>query len=114
MALKTLEGLKEINGVEVQRTQWRILEGDKFIQINEEDNMLSIKIQNGPIKEVGVNGAQIETLLHIFGHILQKLDRSKPDKWNSLALASNGRTIYYLEERTKGREERGVEGTSKA
>jgi hypothetical protein len=73
-----------------------------------------IRFQNGPIKEVGVNGLTNEALLAIV------IDRLEGAQAGPYACDENGDALSYLknalerlEARTKAREARGVEGTHK-
>lgn len=75
-----------------------------------EGNMLTALIQDGPIKEVGVNGCQVTDVLEYITEVYKSLNKEFPCRENSL-------TITYLEEalvmqaaRTKDRIERKVEG----
>lgn len=71
-----------------------------------------ISFQNGPIKEVGINGITNEVLLAI---VIDRLEGFQSSKWacqeNADALGCLNRALAYLESRTKAREARGVEGT---
>jgi hypothetical protein len=74
---------------------------------------LEINFQNGTIKDVGLNGVQFTFLIEMALEIITELDKKFPCE-------ENGDTINYLEaalkrqkDRTKDREERGVEGISK-
>jgi hypothetical protein len=72
-----------------------------------------LKFQNGPIKEVGVNGLHNEDLIAIILdrlHCFQKGDFVC--KENGKAIVDLYGALQWLRERTKKREKRGVEGTS--
>lgn len=74
-----------------------------------------IKFQDGPIRENGVNGCQNEDLIAIVINRLKLLQKGKfPCKENRIAIASLQDTLYWLDERTKDRIKRGVEGTNQA
>lgn len=77
------------------------------------DDFLWIKFQNGPIKEVGVNGITQEALLAIV------IDRLRSFKAGPFACRDNAQALTYCEEalmwlqrRTLARIKRGVEGTN--
>ena len=112
MALETLKNLTEIDGIEIHRVVWK-QPPDNFIEINDEHNAITFKIQNGPIGEVGVNGCQVDTLISTAKTIIHKLNKKFPCRENSLAITKLEEALMWLEARTKERESRGVEGQSK-
>lgn len=77
-------------------------------------HLLGIDFQNGPIQEHGVNGIQMEDLMAVCIHRLQGF-QSGPYACtaNQLALDHLKAAMTSLNERTKDRKDRGVEGTSK-
>ncbi len=72
-----------------------------------------IKFQKGPIKEFGVNGITQEALLAI---VIDRLKSFQKGPYacddNHMALQHTQRGLYYLQERTRARLARGVEGTN--
>jgi len=85
MALETLKDLDVIGGFPIGRVPepgWTAF----HIHINDETNMIGFRIQNGPIKENGVNGCQIDTLVHAAVAILKGLNEK-----NSLWAKCKGR-----------------------
>jgi len=81
------------------------------IQVRLDKNSISFTIQNGPIKEVGVNGCQVDCLLHAWVAIVEELNEQFPSKENSISLRKVKEAIFWQDERTRNREKRGVEGT---
>jgi hypothetical protein len=75
---------------------------------------LSIKWQDGPVKEVGVNGTQAPEVL---GEVAEYLRRVSLPPYNnretSIAITKIEEAILWLDKRTRDRERCGVEGTSK-
>lgn len=71
-----------------------------------------IHFQDGPIKEAGVNGITHEALLAILEDRLKSF-QAGPYACieNEMALAGVQLVQYWLRQRTKNREARGVEGT---
>ncbi len=76
------------------------------------DSYCALYFQNGPIREVGVNGITHEALLAILIDRLEGFQRGK------FACDANARALYWLTEakdalmgRTRERAARGVEGT---
>ena len=133
MALETLAGFTEIGGFKVieleqakELPEFKNPDGgfnwtkyDEFrkqypIGITHKENMISFRIQNGPIKEVGVNGCQVDTLIATAKIMLEKLNEKFPSRHNELAIEGLVDALSWLEERRIERERRGVEGTSQA
>ena len=140
MALETLRGVTEIGGVKTFRNlsegdakegatvqvannrpmviPWKDF-GDQFridhpIGIHDGSNLLSFKIQNGPIKEVGVNGCQVDTLFATGLVMLDALNRNFPCPENEMAIIKVKELLMWLEERKRDRVRRGVEGYNKS
>jgi hypothetical protein len=68
--------------------------------------------QNGPIKEVGVNGLTHEVLLAILIHRLQCFQNGPyANKYNLEAVSHLQEALKAFKARTEERTERGVEGT---
>jgi hypothetical protein len=76
---------------------------------------LSIKFQNGPIKEAGYNGFTNEALLAV---LIDRMEGFVNGPFNTTdnedALANLRQAMYLLQKRTKDRLSRGVEGTHQA
>jgi hypothetical protein len=119
MALEALEGIGHIGGFEIGRPsydndvdkQYDAL--SRFIGINEKTNCIAFRIQNGPIKEVGINGCDISTIIDAATLILLGLNRKFPCEENAKAINCLMRASQFLEERKANREKRGVEGLDK-
>ena len=112
MALETLAGLKQIGGFETTR------DGIDFgcarpVFIYEDYNHLCFKIQNGPVKERGVNGCQVDTVIETAKIILEGLNSKFPCRENALAITKLDEALMWLAKRKADREARGVEGTEK-
>ncbi len=76
-------------------------------------NKLHFKIQDGPIKEVGVNGIQAVDLLFFCKELFRSLNNSFPCRENALTITKIEEAIHWQDARTKDRESRGVEGLNK-
>lgn len=78
------------------------------------ETAVTLRFQNGPIKEVGTNGITNEALLAIVIDRLQSF-QSGPYacRENALALTKLEEGMHWLQARTRGRVARGVEGTHK-
>jgi len=116
MALETLKGVKEIGGFGVREyyKDQIIKEKDQFVEVDHRFNSLHFQLQNGPIKEVGVNGCRVDTLIHAAWLIIGMLNGKYHSDYNVEALNHLGLAIQALDARTRDREISGVEGTSKA
>ena len=133
MALETLEGVGTIGGFDVvvmdtlrenypekfnesgaMNWQWfeKEIRPNSFIYVRNDKNSISFTIQNGPIKEVGVNGCQVDALIHAARIIIDGLNKKHPCRENALAITKLDEAIMWLDARKKEREARGVEGTS--
>lgn len=135
MALETLKGVSEIGGFKVvdmnaiRDTNPEMFRPDgsmiyhlfdekirpfNFIYVRHDVNSLSFNIQNGPIKEKGVNGCQVDTLIEAAKLIIEGLNKQFPCRENSCAITKLDEALHWLEARKRNREKRGVEGQSKA
>lgn len=71
-----------------------------------------IKFQEGPIKEVGVNGVMNEDLIAMVICRLEHFQKSEyACRENAIAITKLEEALLWLRKRTMGREKRGVEGT---
>lgn len=135
MALETLQGIKKINGQNVVdmmaikderpdmfrpdgSMHYHMFEKEirpfNFIYVRHDVNSLSFTIQNGPIKEVGVNGCQVEDIIAVAKTIIEGLNAKFPSRENSMIITKLDEAIMWSKKRTADREARQVEGTSQA
>jgi len=121
MALDTLKNVSEIDGFKVTRGKPDHMSWEDFdktrsdfpICITDKENMISFKIQAGPIKEFGVNGCQVDTMIEASKIILEGLNTSFPCRENALAITKLDEALMWLKRRKEDREKRGVEGLAK-
>lgn len=134
MALETLVGVSKLGGFDVvvmdelrakfpekfnesggMDYSWfeKEIRPHNFVYVRNDVNSIAFTIQNGPIKEKGVNGCQVDTLIHAAKAILSGLNTKFLCRENSLAITKLDEAIHWLDARTKDRESRQVEGTSK-
>jgi len=66
--------------------------------------------QRGPIKDVGVNGCQVDDVITFALGTLQALNKKFPCRENSLAITKLEEALHWLDARKQDREERKVEG----
>jgi hypothetical protein len=73
----------------------------------------SIHFQEGPVKEVGVNGVTNEDLIEVVMHRLHDFQMG-PFKsvYNLYAISALNGALQHLDKRTQERKQRGVEGTN--
>lgn len=113
MALETLNGVKNINGVDIAhlpaaipKEEYLELIKNKFIIHGEENNTLIFKIQNGPIKENGINGCQVTDIIAVTKFIYEELNNSYPSTENTVSIALLKQVLALQELRTENREQR--------
>ncbi len=133
MALETLKGVEKIGGFNLvvmddlrekfpekfnesgsMDYNWfeKEIRPKSFIYVRNDKNSLSFTIQDGPIKENGVNGCQVDTIIETAKVILEGLDKKFPCKHNNGAILCLKSALSHLKDRKNDRESRGVEGTS--
>lgn len=83
-----------------------------FVYVRHDVNSLSFTLQNGPIKEHGVNGCQVNEIVAAAKIIIEGLNAKFPCRENAMAITNLDECLMWLDKRTKDRESRGVEGTS--
>lgn len=135
MALETLKGISKLGGFNVVvmdelrekhpekfnesgSMDYKWFEKDirphNFVYVRNDVNSLSFTIQNGPIKEKGVNGCQVDTIIYAAKAILEGLNKNFPCRENACAITKLDEAIHWLDARKKDRELRQVEGLNKA
>jgi arginine/lysine/ornithine decarboxylase len=120
MALETLEGIEKIDGFKIVRKKPDDMTWDDFdkirdyypINITEKMNTISFKIQKGPIKEVGINGCQVDTMIETAKIIIEKFNEKYPCEQNYQAIGLLNSVVSLLRLRRLDRMAREVEGTS--
>ena len=134
MALETLKDVKELGGFDVVNMgelkekyphmfredgsmKYEIFEKEirpnKFIYIRPDVNSISFTIQNGAIKENGVNGCQVDSLIYAANEIITALNKKFPCKENETCIYHLGKALQALDDRKRDREKREVEGFTK-
>jgi len=134
MALETLKGIKQVGGFpiivmdelrdqypekfnESGSMDYKWFEADirpkNFVYVRHDKNSLSFTIQNGPIKENGVNGCQVDTVIAAAKTIIEGLNSKFPCQENEEAINHLSLALSALEQRKANREARGVEGLNK-
>lgn len=113
MALETLENVKKIGEFTVDRSK-EFAPTDHFVQIVEPVNAIMFKLQKGPVKEAGLNGCQVDTLIETALLMLKQFQVKLPCFENKTAISKLTSALHFLELRNINRVKREVEGTSKA
>lgn len=127
MALETLKNVTEINGQKIVvmdelREQYperftetgamdhkwfeETIRPNSFVYVRHDKNSLSFTIQNGPIKEVGVNGCQVADVIAVAKHIIEQLNAKFPCRENAMTITKLDEALMWQEKRTKDREKR--------
>lgn len=84
----------------------------KVVRKDDNESLVDIHFQEGPIKECGVNGICNEDLLIMVVRRLEDFQNSEfKCRENALALTHIEEALLWLRKRTMGREARGIEGT---
>jgi hypothetical protein len=76
---------------------------NNFVYVRNDVNSISFTIQNGPIKEVGVNGCQVDTIIEAAKLIIEGLNKQFPCRENSIAVTKLDEALMWLEKRTRDR-----------
>ncbi len=135
MALETLKNVDEIGGFklidmgalkdkhpekfnESGAMDYKWFEADvrphNFVYVRHDVNSISFTIQNGPVKEKGLNGCQVDTIIETAKVMLEGLNKQFPCRENASAITKLDECLMWLDKRKKDREKRNVEGESKA
>ena len=97
---------------------WHWFEKDirpnSFIYVRKDKSSLSFTIQNGPVREHGVNGCQVDTVIEAAKIIIERLNQDFPCRENAVAIIKLDEALMWLMKRKADREKRGVEGFNKA
>lgn len=80
------------------------------ITIDHDNNTITFEIQNGPIKEMGENGCQVDALIWVARDIIHGLNQKFPCRENSIVITKLEEALLWLGKRKVDREKRGVEG----
>jgi hypothetical protein len=130
--LETMKGVTEINGQRVivmddlreqfpdrftetgaMDHQWfeTTIRPNAFMYVRHDKNSISFTLQDGPVKEKGVNGCQVTDIIAVAKHMIERLNKKFPCTENETTLFHLQEAIDAQTERTRDRTNRGVEGT---
>lgn len=125
MALETLKDVYVINGEKILQERvknedgsvnWQATDDARKecpIYVDHDVNMISFRIQQGPIKEFGKNGCQVEDIIATAKVIIEGLNAKFPCRENSMVITKLDEAIMWSKKRTSDRQDRQVEGLSK-
>lgn len=82
----------------------------KNTETGRQENVQTIKFQNGPLLSNPVNGLTNESLLEVLIHRTTILNNNFPCKENEEAIQHMTNALNALRERTRNRQQRGAEG----
>jgi len=115
MALETLKEYKVINGQNIHDITGPLRASKKdFIHVDFDKNTILFKVQNGPIKENGVNGCQVEDLIAVCETIIKEFNTKYPNTFGEQIYLGLHHAMDWSKKRTADREARAVEGTSQS
>lgn len=92
----------------------KYVEEQGWPQVYGETSTVKFTIQNGPIKEFGVNGCQIDDVVDWAKEKIEVFQQAFPCRENAIALTKLDEAILWLMKRKLDREKRHVEGFNKA
>jgi hypothetical protein len=113
MALETLKEVKQIGGFDVTRGGSNF-SSNRPVFIFDDLNQICFQIQNGPVKENGVNGCQVNTIIEAAKLIIEGLNQKFPCRENAMVITKLDEALMWLQKRKLDREKRNVEGHNKA
>lgn len=85
-----------------------------YVYVRHDKNSLSFTLQDGPIKENGVNGCQVDTIIEAAKIIVEGLNKKFPCRENAMVITKLDEALMWSEKRKSDRIKRGVEGKSLA
>lgn len=114
MALETLVGIKSIGTEKVQHLQEMTVMDPQMpnIIVDHVNNTIVFRLQNGPTKEKGKNGCQVDDVIRTVKTIIEGLDAKFHSSYNTAAIGALELALNELAARKTNREIRQVEGTN--
>jgi len=113
MGLKTLEGKHETpSGQSIYYLGRDLRDLRSYIRV--ENDTLSFKIQDGPVKEAGLNGCQVTDIIEVAKMIIEGLNKDFPCRENAVTIMKLEEALMWQGKRTADRERRNVEGHSRS
>lgn len=117
MTLKHFKNIEKVNDqpIKLVSTQFELLDRvlEDHIIVDDRKAVVAFKLQDGPIKEYGKNGVQIDDVLAFCRQVIHNFNKDYPCEQNLTAILSIDCALDALEDRRKDREQRNVEGQNK-
>jgi len=95
------------------KTLKKLVDFHKYVKVNPDKDEVTFKIQNGPIKEVGINGCQIDDMIIFARKVIESFNQDFPCHQNAHCITHLRNAEMWLMMRKRDRERRGVEGYDK-
>lgn len=83
-------------------------------QVQGRTSSVEFTIQSGPVKEFGVNGAQIDEVIDWAKTKIEGFNKAFPCRENAIVITKLDEALLWLLKRKLDREARAVEGQNKA
>lgn len=127
MAIETLKGVESLAGFnvvvmddlrdkfpdkfsETGSMDWQWFEKDirpnHFIYVRHDKNSIAFTLQNGPIKENGVNGCQVDALVAAARTIIYELNKKFPFVENAYVIKNLDDALHWLDARRRDRDKK--------
>ena len=87
---------------------------NNFVYVRHDVNSLSFTIQNGPVKENGINGCQVDTIIEAAKVIVEGLNKNFPCRENAMIITKLDEALMWSNKRKQDRIKREVEGFNRA
>jgi hypothetical protein len=100
-----------MNYIKLNGNQIEVNKIKEFVDENDL-NHIEVQLQSKPISEVGENGCQIDDVIFLCKEILKSFNDKVPSRQTSIAITKIEEAVMWLENRTKERQKRNVEGTN--
>ncbi len=97
-----------LEGKEINNSNYHF---GNFVYLNKAE--VTFNIQDGPIKEVGVNGVQVSDMLEFCLEVFKSLNETFPCRENNITITKLEEALHWQDHRTKDRIKRQVEGLNK-
>lgn len=92
---------------------WNDFSGISIPHVSVNGSTITFQIQDGPIKEVGVNGCQIDALGEAWLNIITGFNEKFPCRENAITITKIEEALLWQQKRKQDRVKRGVEGHGK-
>jgi hypothetical protein len=94
-------------------TETVYIEEKGWPQVHGQESSVKFTIQSGPIKEFGVNGCQIDSVIEWAKIKIEEFNKAFPCRENSIIITKLDEALLWSMKRKVDREKRNVEGLNK-